>query len=134
MIVNKTVYGNNGDVPDIFLNMFLSSSPGIRNHMNRQVRAPDPEFPQSYQTILNKQEFIILNSVTQPVQYSLSTLPTMSTIYDKPGAGWYRIDHDNYFTSYFKTNEMGDVVQQEKICNTTTVGRGSHYFDDNEAY
>ena len=27
MIVNKTVYGNNGDVPDIFLNMFLSSSP-----------------------------------------------------------------------------------------------------------
>jgi hypothetical protein len=35
MVVNKTIYGNNGDVPDIFLNMFLSSSPGIRNHMNR---------------------------------------------------------------------------------------------------
>ncbi len=67
MIVNKTVYGNNGDVPDIFLNMFLLSSLGIRNHMNRQVGAPDPEFPQSYQTILNKQEFIIHNSVTQPV-------------------------------------------------------------------
>jgi hypothetical protein len=39
---------------------------------------------------------------------------TMSTIYDKPGAGWDKINHDNYFTSYFKTNEMGDVVQQEK--------------------
>ncbi len=63
-IVNKTVYRNNGDVPDIFLNMFLSSSPGIRNHMNRQLGAPDPEFPQSYQTILNNQEFIIHNSVT----------------------------------------------------------------------
>ncbi len=82
--------------------------------MNRQVVAPDPEFSQSYQTILNKQEFIIHNSVTRPVQYSLSTLPTMSTIYDKPGAGWDRIDIDNYFTSYFKTNEVGDVVQQEK--------------------
>jgi hypothetical protein len=35
MVVNKTIYGNNGDVPDILLNMFLSSSPGIRNHMNR---------------------------------------------------------------------------------------------------
>ncbi len=45
MIVNKTVYGNNGDVPDIFLNMFLSSSPEIRNHMNWQMGAPDPEFP-----------------------------------------------------------------------------------------
>jgi hypothetical protein len=38
----------------------------------------------------------------------------MSTMYDKPGAGWVRIDPDNYLTSYFKTNEMGDVVQQEK--------------------
>ena len=38
----------------------------------------------------------------------------MSTIYDKPGDGWDRIDPDDYFTSYFKTNEMGDVVQQEK--------------------
>ena len=114
MIVNKTVYGNNGDVPDIFLNMFFLSSPGIRNHMNWQVGAPDPEFPQSYRTILNKQEFIIHNSVTQPVQYSLSTLPTMSIIYDTPGAGCNSINPDNYFTSYFKMNEMGDVVQQEK--------------------
>ncbi len=35
MVVNKTIYGNNGDVPDILFNMFLSSSPGVRNHMNR---------------------------------------------------------------------------------------------------
>jgi hypothetical protein len=98
------------------------------------VGAPDPEFPQRYQTILNKQVFIIHNSVTQPVQYSLSKVPTMATIYEKRGAGWDRIDPDNYFTSYFKTNEMGDVVQEEKIYNTTTVGRGSHHFDDNEAY
>ncbi len=92
MEVNTTIYGNNGDVPDILLNMFLLSSPGIRNHMNLQVVAPDPLFQQSYQTILNKQEFIIHNSVTRPVQYSLYTLPTMSTIYDKPGAGQNRID------------------------------------------
>ncbi len=59
--------------------------------MNWQVGAPDPEFPQSYQTILNNQEFIIHNSVTQPVQYSLSKLPTMATIYDKPGAGWEKM-------------------------------------------
>jgi hypothetical protein len=38
----------------------------------------------------------------------------MATIYDKPGAGWDKIDLDDYFTSYFKTNVTGDVVQQEK--------------------
>ncbi len=134
MVVNKTIHGNNGDVPDKLLNMFLLSSPEISNHLNRQVVAPDPEFPQSYRTILNKQEFIIHNSVTQPVKYSLSPLPTMSTIYDKRGAGWDRTDIDDYFTCYFKTNEVGDVVQQEKMYNTTTVGRGSRYFDGNEAY
>ncbi len=48
MVVNKTIYRNNGDVPDILLNMFLMSNPGIRNHMNQQVVALDPEFPQSY--------------------------------------------------------------------------------------
>ncbi len=48
MLVNKTIYGNNGDVPDKLLNTFLLSSPGIRNHMNWRVVAPDPEFPQSY--------------------------------------------------------------------------------------
>jgi hypothetical protein len=42
----------------------------------------------------------------------------MSTIYDKPGAGWKRIDPDDYFTSYFKINEMGDVVQQETKSTT----------------
>jgi hypothetical protein len=43
MVVNKTIYGNNGDVPDILLNMFLLSSPGIRNHMNwQEVVAPYP--------------------------------------------------------------------------------------------
>ncbi len=114
MVVNKTIHGNNGDVPDILLIMFLLSSPGIRNHINLQVGAPDPVFLQSYQTIFNKQKFIIHNSVTGPVQYSLSTLPTMSTIYDKPGAGWNIIDTDNYFTNYYQTNEMGDVIQQEK--------------------
>ncbi len=45
----------------------------------------------------------------------------MSTIYDKPGAGWNRIHTDDHIKNYFKTNEMGDVVQQEKIYNTTAV-------------
>jgi hypothetical protein len=68
MEVNKTIHGNNKDVPDNkLLDIFLLSSSGIRNHMNRQVRARDPVFPQSYETMFNEQEFIIHNSMTQPV-------------------------------------------------------------------
>ncbi len=48
MEVSKTIYGTNEDVPDKLLDIFLSSSPGIRNHMNQQVGAPDLVFPQSY--------------------------------------------------------------------------------------
>jgi hypothetical protein len=48
MEVNKTMYENNECVPDKLLDIFLLSSPGIRNHMNQRVGAPDPVFPQSY--------------------------------------------------------------------------------------
>jgi hypothetical protein len=58
----------------------------------------------------------------------------MSTIHDKPGAGWNRIDPDNYFISYFKTNEMGDVVQQVKNLQHHNSWKRITYFDDNEAY
>ncbi len=52
--------------------------------------------------------------MTQLVQFSLFTLPTMLTIYDKPGARWNGINTDSYFKKYFKTSETGDVVQKEK--------------------
>jgi hypothetical protein len=45
MVVNKTIHGNNGYVPDKLLDIFLLSCQGIRNHMNCQVVAPDPVFP-----------------------------------------------------------------------------------------
>jgi hypothetical protein len=53
MEVNKTIHGNNGYVPDKLLDIILLSCQGIGNHMNQQVVAPDPVFPQSYWTILN---------------------------------------------------------------------------------
>jgi hypothetical protein len=31
-------------------------------------------------------------------------MPAMPTIYDKPGAGWDKIDTEDYFKYYFKTN------------------------------
>jgi hypothetical protein len=62
--VNKTIYRNNDDVPDKLMDIFLLRSPGLINHMIWQVGATDPVITQSDQTILNKQEFIIHNSMT----------------------------------------------------------------------
>jgi hypothetical protein len=115
---NKTMYGNNEDVPDKLMDIFLLRSPGLINHVIWQVGATDPVFPKSYQTFLNKREFSIHNSMTQPVQYSLYTMPTFLSIYDKPGDGWDQINTDNYFKNYFKTSDMGDVVQQENKSTT----------------
>jgi hypothetical protein len=61
--VNKTMYGNNEDVPRKLMDIFLLGSPGIINHMIWQGGFTNAVFPQSHQTILNKQEFIIHNSV-----------------------------------------------------------------------
>ncbi len=112
------MYGYNEDVPDKLLDIFLLRSPGIINHMIQQVGATDHVFPQSYRTILNIREFIIHNSMTQPVQYSLYTMPTMSSIYEKPGAGWNGINTGDNFKNYFKTSDTGDVVQKEKQSTT----------------
>jgi hypothetical protein len=42
------IYGNNEDVQDKLLDIFLLSSLGIKNHMNWRVGAPDPVLLQSY--------------------------------------------------------------------------------------
>ncbi len=61
--------------------------------------------------------------MTRPVQYSLSTMPTMSTIYDKPGAGWNRINTDSYFKNYYKTNETGDWYNKKNIQQHNSLKR-----------
>jgi hypothetical protein len=128
------MYGNNEDFLTKLMDIFLLSSPGNINHMIRPGGATNPVFPQSHQIILNKWEFIIHNSVTRPVQFSLSTVPKMSTIYDKPWAGWNRIDTDNYFKFFLIRMNRVMWYNKKKIYNTTTVWTGSHSIDDNEEY
>jgi hypothetical protein len=132
--VNTAMYGNNKDVPKKLIDIFLLGSPGIIIHMIQQRGFIYPLFPQSYQTILNKQEFIIHNSVIRPVQFFLSTMPTMSTIYDKPGAGLNKINTEDYLKNYFKTSETGDVVQKEKNLQHHNSLKRITSIDDNEEY
>ncbi len=50
----------------------------------------------------------------------------MSSIYDKPGAGWNGINTGDYFKNYFKTSETGDVVEKEKMSTTAKQFEEDH--------
>ncbi len=132
--VNKTMFGNNEGVPDKVLDIFLLSSPGIRNHMNGQVGAPDPVFPQSYWAILtnrNSSSTIVWpDRFNIPCSQCLQCQPFMTNL-ELDGS---RIDTDNYFKNISKLMKWVMWYNKKKIYNTTTVWPGSHSIDDNEEY
>ncbi len=134
MVVNKTIYGNNGDVPDKLLNMFLSSSPGIRNHMNWQAVAlmlSSHSLIELSLTITNSSSTIVWpDRFNVPCPNCLQWQPFMTKL-ELDGMTLILI-----ITSQFLSKQMKWVMwyNKKKIYNTTSVGRGSHHFDDNEEY
>ncbi len=46
------------------------------------------DFGLSYQTVMNNQSYTIRSGITQPRQFSLGNIPTMSCITDSVGEGW----------------------------------------------
>jgi hypothetical protein len=117
--VNKPMYGNNEDVPRKLMEIFLLGSPGIINHMILQGGFTDPVFPQSYQTILNKQEFIIHNIVTLnfPCPQCLQCQPFMANL-ELDG-----IESILMITSEIISKRVKWVMwyKKKKIYNATTV-------------
>ncbi len=71
-----------------------------------QSKATSHDFPQSNWTVSNNEEYFVHNSVTRLVQFSLGRLPTMSSITQKTGARWDRINTDNYVNKVGKDNAL----------------------------
>jgi hypothetical protein len=46
------------------------------------------DFGLSYQTVMNNQSYTIRSRITQPRQFSLGNIATMSSITDSIGEGW----------------------------------------------
>jgi hypothetical protein len=46
------------------------------------------DFGLSYQTVMNNQSYTVHSGITQPRQFSLGNIPTMSGITDSVGEGW----------------------------------------------
>jgi hypothetical protein len=89
---NKTIYGKNGPVPLNIMKRFVLNSPAMINHMIWQIKATPSVFPQSYHIVITNEEYIVHYSITQPDQFSLGRLPTMSSINQTPGIGWDRVN------------------------------------------
>jgi hypothetical protein len=80
------------------MEMFYLSTEGMIAHMMRQSRSIPSVFQHSYRFFCN-QEYIIHNTVTRPVQFSLDSLPTMSSFTQKLGSGWEGINENKYFNT-----------------------------------
>jgi hypothetical protein len=73
----------------------------------------DPGF--SYETVMNGQSYTIHSWITQPHQFSLENIPTMSGITDIHGEGWDSRKISRYFN---KKNNIAN--QQEEVPMTTS--------------
>ncbi len=69
----------------------------------------------SYETVMNNQSYTIHSGITQPRQFSLGNIPTMSGITDNIGEGW---DERKISKLFNKRNNI--VNGQEKVPMTTS--------------
>jgi hypothetical protein len=69
----------------------------------------------SYETVMNSQSYPINLGITQPCQFSLGNIPTMSGITDSIGEGW---DERKITKIFNKRNKI--VNQQEEVPMTTS--------------
>jgi hypothetical protein len=68
------------------------------------------DFGLSYQAVMNNQSYTIHSGITQPYQYSLGNIPTMSGITGSVGEGW----DDRTIAKFF--NKRNNIVNgQEKV-------------------
>jgi hypothetical protein len=69
----------------------------------------------SYETVMNSQRYTIHSWITQPRQFSLENIPTMSSIIDMHGEGWDTRMISRYF------NKRNNIVnKQEEVPLTTS--------------
>jgi hypothetical protein len=68
------------------------------------------DFGLSYQTVMNNQSFTIHSGITQPCQFPLGNILTMSSVTDSIGEGW----DDRKIAKIF--NERNNIVNgQEEV-------------------
>ena len=125
----RTIYGINTTVLKKLMDVFDLISQKVTGHMMKRHKYTSPDFQHSYRIICNQTKPIIHNTVTQPVQFPLGSLPTMSSFTQKLGSGWERINENDYFNQ----GKMVELQKEEEM-TTSEDYEGLHPTDDNEIY
>ncbi len=112
----RTYGGKNTSIPNRFCKLFdLHDDEKIHAFLMKLSNNTHSDFGLSYQTVMNNQSYTIRSGITQPHQFSLGNIPTMSCITDRVGEGW----DDRKIAKFF--NERNNIVNgQEEVPMTTS--------------
>ncbi len=69
----------------------------IHEYLMKLSNNTHSDFGLSYKTVTNNQSFTIRSGITQPRQFSLGNIPTISGITDSVGEGWDERKITNFF-------------------------------------
>jgi len=73
------------------------------------------KFSQAYQIDYNRSHFIVGNSVTRPVQFSLGALPSGAAFTEKQGHGWNPTNVAEYFQVSSSDEDNGEKQKKLKM-------------------
>ncbi len=84
--------------------MFGVSTGWLVAHMLQRGKLEPTKLSQTYRMDYNRSHFIVGNSVTRPVQFSLGALPSGATFSEKQGHGW----NPNNVAEYFQVSSSDE--------------------------
>jgi hypothetical protein len=86
--VSLRTFGEKTNIQNRFCKLFdLHDDEKIREYLMKFSNNTHSDFGLSYKTVMNNQSFTICSGITQPRQFSLGNIPTMSSITDSVGEG-----------------------------------------------
>jgi hypothetical protein len=114
--VSLCTFGEKTNIQNRFCKLFdLHDDEKIHAFLMKISNNTHSDFGLSYKTIMNNQSYTIRSGITQPRQFSLGNIPTMSGITDSVGEGW----DERKITKVF--NERNNFVNgQEQVPMTTS--------------
>jgi hypothetical protein len=103
--VSLRTYGEKSNIPNKFCEHFgLHDDERIQEYLMKFFNNTNSDPGFSYETVMNSQSYTIHSGITQPRQFSLGNIPTMSCITDSIGEGWDKRKTSIYF------NERNNIV------------------------
>ena len=98
--------------------MFGVSTAHIGAHMLRREKFEQTKFSQAYRNDFNRSHFIVGDSVTRPVQFSLGALPSGAAFTEKQGHGWNPTNVAECFQVSTLDEDNGKKRKEQKMISS----------------